>query len=542
MKSHSPSLGGRYTVLIGTFLFACGLAYESLYHLWRGSLAYSIIPQDDFYYYYLTAKHIALHGFSSFDGIVPTNGYHPLWLWCLTGLVAITGGNDHTFFQLLSVVQIVSATVSALLLWRLFDRVYGKQTWLAPIVLVTSLLLTVLIFSGMETAVVIPCYVLFILTFLSVLGDTHHLTSFLLSGLAASLMILARLDTALAISIAFALLIFNKVGWQELGVFLLGLTPVVAYFIWNHAVFGSWEPVSAEAKQLALGWHFSWRAIDAIGSPRGSIYFLLTVAGLVFSIRSFRKYHRDAGVRIVIFGFPLLFAIVLASKLSWSSYYWYFYPYPISAAAALFEIRSLISDNFRNVVDRLAPIALIAVITIASFILYRDIVGLTSKLNLVESQTRAQPNIYIHALGIKPFTDAHPGRYAMGDRAGLTAFITGQPILQLEGLAADQAMVDSIGAQADLLHVLRKYGVQYYIVSYPLREFHEQNWHWDIFEPHKQQVQPWAPAMHGRFYAPEVFRFPAPVGQSLTSADSASLWVTRILDISHASEDTSGDR
>jgi hypothetical protein len=542
MKSNRHSLGGWLTVVLGTFCFACGLAYESMYHLWRGSLAYALIPQDDFYYYYLTAKNLAFHGFSSFDGIVPTNGYHPLWLWCLTGLVAITGGNDHSFFQLFAAVQILSATGSALLLWRFFVQVYEKQTWLAPVVLVASLLLTVLIFSGMETAVVVPCYVLFLLTFLSVLENTVLSIPFLLSGLTASLMILARLDTTLALSIAFALLIFKRVGWLKLRMFLLGLTPVVAYLIYNHKVFGSWEPVSAEAKQLAIGVHFSWRPIDAIGSPRGSIYFLLTVAGMVLEIRSYRRPHKNSGVRIVIFGFPLLFALVLALKLSWSSYYWYFYPYPISAAAALFEIRSLISDKFRNIVDRLAPIALIAVVTIASFILYRDIIGLTSKLNLVESQTRAQPNIYIHALGIKPFTDAHPGRYAMGDRAGLTAFVTGQPILQLEGLAADQAMVDSIAAQADLLRVFRKYGVQYYIVSYPLREFHEQNWHWDIFEPHKQQVQPWAPVMHGRFYAPEVFRFPAPVGQILTSADSASLWVTRILDISHASEDVPGDR
>src|SRR5665213_3942255 len=78
-----PRLFYHRVVFFCTLAFACGLAYEPLYHIVRGSLAYSIIPQDDFYYYYLTAKHFAATGFSSFDGIVPTNGYHPLWMLSL---------------------------------------------------------------------------------------------------------------------------------------------------------------------------------------------------------------------------------------------------------------------------------------------------------------------------------------------------------------------------------------------------------------------------------------------------------------------------
>ncbi|HZK76652.1 MAG TPA: hypothetical protein VFD13_07065, partial [Candidatus Kapabacteria bacterium] len=206
------------------------------------------------------------------------------------------------------------------------------------------------------------------------------------------------------------------------------------------------------------------------------------------------------------------------------------------AGTALLEARGLIGRSGQAFVDRFSTIGLFAVLVVSAFILLKDISGLTTKLNLVESQTRAQPNIYIHALGIKSFTDSHPGRYAMGDRAGLTAFLTGQPILQMEGLAADQPLVDSIAARADLLAVLKKYGVRYYIVSYPLNEFHERDGHWDLLEPHKQQVEPWMPVMHGRFYATEVFRFPLPLGVPVAPRDS-STWVTRILDITNARED-----
>ena len=99
-------------------------------------------------------------------------------------------------------------------------------------------------------------------------------------------------------------------------------------------------------------------------------------------------------------------------------------------------------------------------------------------------------------------------------------------------------MVDSIKGQADLLSVLRKYGVRYYIISYPLREFRESKGHWIFSEPHEQQVQPYVPRMHGAFYAPEVFRYPIPVGSVITHQDSATVWVTRIFDISSALEDT----
>src|SRR5215510_10767994 len=39
--------------------------------------------QDDGYYYLQIARHLASGDGSTFDGMHPTNGYHPLWLLCL---------------------------------------------------------------------------------------------------------------------------------------------------------------------------------------------------------------------------------------------------------------------------------------------------------------------------------------------------------------------------------------------------------------------------------------------------------------------------
>src|SRR5207253_2152288 len=129
---------------------------EPLYHLVRGSLAYSSFPQDDFYYYYLTAKHVATEGFSSFDGIVPTNGYHPLWLWLLSGISYLSQGSDPAFFVLLSLIQIGSSIGSAFLFLRLFRTLYGETPWVNVAALLAAIFEAVLISSGMEIALAVP--------------------------------------------------------------------------------------------------------------------------------------------------------------------------------------------------------------------------------------------------------------------------------------------------------------------------------------------------------------------------------------------------
>ena len=45
--------------------------------------------------------------------------------------------------------------------------------------------------------------------------------------------------------------------------------------------------------------------------------------------------------------------------------------------------------------------------------------------------------VYEDALELQAFAAAHPGLYAMGDRAGFTEFFMGQPLIQTEGLMMD---------------------------------------------------------------------------------------------------------
>jgi hypothetical protein len=508
-----------WVVRASTFLFACGLAFEPLYHIVRGSINYTIFPQDDFYYYYLTAKNLALHGISSFDGIVATNGYHPLWLWLQSLIVLFTRESDRTFFVTLEILQIASAIISAELLMRLLRRIYGESLWIYAVSLGAAVLESVLIFTGMETVLCIPLLLWFAMEFINVFDGRRAFVA----GLAGTLLVLSRIDTILCIVLAVAILLSHRRGQIA---FFVPFTLLFLYVLSNQLFFHNWLPVSSQVKQLEDGLHFNLRAIEAIRTPRGSLYFLATVIGLVLIIRNWTRDAQQA-TKLLLLVFAILFTLVLALRVGWSAYMWYFYPFPISAAVGILEIRDRFRLHWDRLIERGGVVAFGLIVLFSTWFLVRDIPMMTTNFHLPPE------HMFVHAEGIESFTSSHPGRYAMGDRAGVTAFVTGQPILQVEGLAADQAMVDSIRSKANLLNVLRKYGVKYYIVSYPLREFKEQDNVWDLQEPHWQQVEPYVPVMRARFYAPEVYRYPLPVGEHATDS---SIWVTRILDVSQAKD------
>jgi hypothetical protein len=68
--------------LFGVALLAAGLVYFALLHRPLPWLL-GVVP-DDAYYYLQTARHLARTGASTFDGINPTNGYHPAWMLLMT--------------------------------------------------------------------------------------------------------------------------------------------------------------------------------------------------------------------------------------------------------------------------------------------------------------------------------------------------------------------------------------------------------------------------------------------------------------------------
>src|SRR6185436_2667256 len=92
--------------------------------IWTGACDGAVLA-DDAYYYFVIARNLA-HGLgSTFDGIVPTNGYHPLWMLVLVPLAALTIGAGvspwvfvHLALSLCALLDVASGVILARILER----------------------------------------------------------------------------------------------------------------------------------------------------------------------------------------------------------------------------------------------------------------------------------------------------------------------------------------------------------------------------------------------------------------------------------------
>src|SRR5512140_1999365 len=75
--------------------------------------------RDDAYYYFKVAQNISEGHGSTFDGIHPTNGYHPLWLLVCVPIFALARFDVILPLRVLVVVIGLLQALTAILLYRL---------------------------------------------------------------------------------------------------------------------------------------------------------------------------------------------------------------------------------------------------------------------------------------------------------------------------------------------------------------------------------------------------------------------------------------
>lgn len=153
---------------------------------------------DDFYYYLGVAKHIAEGNGICFSDGVPTNGFHPLWLFIITIVVLTFGSAEHGLLALKMLVLLAPA-VGAAGVWRLNQTRFtdkSKTIYLTLIVIIYYCLALELSKTGMEVALPIAGMPWFLLLLLRTSTSPGYWLSLSLS---ADLLILSRLDCALVV-------------------------------------------------------------------------------------------------------------------------------------------------------------------------------------------------------------------------------------------------------------------------------------------------------------------------------------------------------
>lgn len=262
-------------VLGGGFVARLILAFQSPQTL------VTLNMPDDAFYYFKIAQNIAAGGGSTFDGIHPTNGYHPLWMGLLVPIFQIVPEQPELAVKFGLIEQASLDVVTGLLVYFLAQAILSDRRWA---VLASALYFlnpnTILYqMNGLETAVntLLVVTVLYLFARLQApLPDTRppH-TRF---SVACGLLLLARTDNIILCAVLFSSLAWQ--GWKQhaslrrtLGKGLIVSGIITPWLVWNYARFHQLVQVSG----LARPW-VNWQKTGAAGIALGLEFFGYDIA------------------------------------------------------------------------------------------------------------------------------------------------------------------------------------------------------------------------------------------------------------------------
>jgi hypothetical protein len=224
-------------LIIGICLAIWGLV------VWGGHL---FVPDDVYFYLHIADQIVTGHG-STFNGITPTNGYHPLWMIpCI--LLRLVVSDRQRFVQAMFVVCAVLHVVALFLLARLLGRTGIRQRWPGLLLLGYYLAANP---PGSEMHISLVLLLLLLGQATAELQEATGPRALLLLGVYAGFAELARLDNVFLIGlIVLAVLSTRRTSFvrDALLVGIPALIIVVPYLAWNRIDFGAFVPISGRVK------------------------------------------------------------------------------------------------------------------------------------------------------------------------------------------------------------------------------------------------------------------------------------------------------
>jgi hypothetical protein len=397
---------------------------------------------DDAFYYFKIAQNIANGDGCTFDGIAPTNGFHPAWMLVNVAVFRIAGSNLVTPVQVIIILNILVCVATFVLLYRLVDRYVAPGY--ALVTVAACLLPNILtgMINGLETGLMmLMVSVLLRLAYKTgMLELSASRSSALGLGALLGVITLCRLDSVFLFLAAVAMTAASilvrkhpfKDGLVRLALIGGGFGLVVApYFIWNLASFGHLSPISGTVKST-----FPVVSAEAfqLGGDKmfGALMLALIAAflGLVFWANKSRK-RESAGAANVILSSPLAlvtFACLLhfghtVLFLEWGVYWWHYALYGLTLALALARLAYCFTAR-RAWTKRLALIGLVAPMVALALLSHERILRIKGLQHAgwLEGAEWARDN-------------TPPGTVFACLDAGLIGYFSQRPVINLDGKA-----------------------------------------------------------------------------------------------------------
>lgn len=236
-----------------------------------GDLA-SFVPDDSYYYFVPVQNALAGRGIS-FDGLTPTNGFHPLWFFVLVPLFAVfaPAGPDAPILAAMLVGGLLSVA-AGYVLWRAVRLITGEPL-VALFILAAYLFNPYLVstsLNGLETGLHDLCVAALVYyTALLLAHDTLTPRQTVTFGVLVALGFLARTDTVILIGLLVAALLLRRMTARRLiglaGAGALAAALASPWLIWNLVTFGS--PVQSSGSALTTFARLTWAASSPGESP-----------------------------------------------------------------------------------------------------------------------------------------------------------------------------------------------------------------------------------------------------------------------------------
>lgn len=423
--------------------------------VWAWSALHLAMTVDDTYYYFKTAFHVSRGVGSTFDGINPTDGYHPLWLALLAVMFKPLSGDFVLLTRVAFTMQIAMIWLGGVWLARLREAGGPKLLWALALVIANPFAAKIVL-CGQETALQFMLSSAALVLWWSMRGasDGDSPKRWAALGLVCSLAALARLDNVFFCAALLAMPVVLpsdreraaglaariKASAIGMAVFAAGLG---AFLVYHFVTFHHLMPVSGAIKE-----HLDADEVAPIAARAAAGALALAgIAGIWLAARRWKSpvfvllappVAAASAVAIYNFGLrgemsPQLVRI------------WYLEPYLLVGVLAIGAVLGTVQPRPRWLTNVLA--IGIGVWAAGCLFSWRYRVDQRS-YNLYEAATRCSTWVETHDVG------------AIGAAwdAGFAAAFTQKPVMNLDGLINSWAYKDYLdqGTVDDFVTRVRK--------------------------------------------------------------------------------------
>lgn len=406
---------------------------------------------DDAAYYLQIARNLTDGNGLSFDTIHRTNGFHPLWLYCVLPL-AVLFDDPQTLYRSVLLLQLGLVLVTGYLLATVLSRFTGRTGVLTGLGIFVFLVLRESL-KGMETAlsillVVVLCWAVIHRRIL----DRGGKRDFLEMGLLMGAMVLARLDNIFIVIAFLGIYLWRSTRWSKeawnVVWAVVGLSMTVGpYLIWNLVAFGELMPISGVLKTSFPNPTLTSYGLAGMGP------FHLGLAGvalvqLVYSLHRLKKNRRGVNAEWALAGLAggvVLHAAYTALFADWGVFKWHFVTYVLLGALTFGHVAGWLYEQVTSPLFRVALTG-----TICGSLLVAGILSVDRHWG-ANTPRNWQPVSYRAAIWARDQTDPDT-IFAMKD-AGNFGLFSERRVINLDGVVNNRRFQDVLksGALAEYL-------------------------------------------------------------------------------------------